>query len=269
MSNKVTNPGRRRIEWRIPACSVWGMKIFACITMLIQTVGIVIVEKGIMKSDSYADAVALSEAMDADSGLMKLGLVGGVMEIIGGLAIPIFIFLLVEGFKNTSSFKRYAIALFITALVAEIPYDYAEYGKLFYLDKQNPLWGMLVALIMLYFIKMLSNAEKMTRIIATAWVIICAVVWVYFMNIDGALVTILLTAVFYLLDNKIGWKIFLGTIVLLLNALGSLVYVTGIFSFYPIVCYNEKRNLKCSKYVFYAIYPLQYLILGIIARVIL
>ena len=54
---------------------------------------------------------------------MTLAGIGSIMQLIGGMAIPVFAFLLVEGFRNTSDYKKYLITMVITALVSEIPYD--------------------------------------------------------------------------------------------------------------------------------------------------
>lgn len=71
--------------------------MFACITMLIQTVGIAIIEKGLIHLDQYTQE-SLNQAMSQDSRLMTLAGVGSIMQLIGGMAIPVFAFLLVEDF---------------------------------------------------------------------------------------------------------------------------------------------------------------------------
>ena len=38
--------GRKGIVWKTPDITADGLKLFACIAMLLRTVGIVIVEKG-------------------------------------------------------------------------------------------------------------------------------------------------------------------------------------------------------------------------------
>ena len=43
--------GRRGIVWKTPDITADGLKMFACITMLIQTVGIAIIEKGLIHLD--------------------------------------------------------------------------------------------------------------------------------------------------------------------------------------------------------------------------
>lgn len=76
------------------------------------------------------------------------------MQLIGGLAVPIFAFLLVGGFRNTSDYRRYLLSVFSFALLSEVPYDLAMYGKLVDASGQNALFSMMVSLLMLYFLRM-------------------------------------------------------------------------------------------------------------------
>ncbi|WP_165253462.1 TraX family protein [Adlercreutzia sp. ZJ304] len=46
-----------------------------------------------------------------------------VLFAVGGITFPIMAFLLVEGYVHTSSLKRYALRLFVFALVSQIPYS--------------------------------------------------------------------------------------------------------------------------------------------------
>ena len=94
----------RRGAWRLPSITADGLKIFACITMLIQSIGIAVIEKGIINLDSYTQA-ELSQAMADDKNLMAAAGTGSVMQLIGGLSVPIFAYLLVEGFRHTSDFR--------------------------------------------------------------------------------------------------------------------------------------------------------------------
>ena len=232
-----------RGPWRTPNITADGLKIFAVIIMLIQNIGIVIIEKGVIGLDGYTQA-QLSEAMAKDSKLMTVAGVGSVMQLIGGLAVPVFAFLLVEGFLKTSSYSRYLISIVVFAVISEIPYDLATSHKIVDWSSQNALVTMSICLLMLYFLSMFKERKGIMYSIARLMIVLCAVVWV----------------TFYLFYSKNALKTFLGMLV-------SLLYVTGPLSFYGIWCYTEERKNILPKYVYYIFYPLHLLILWLIVKI--
>ena len=60
---------KRRGPWKTPNITADGLKIFAAIIMLIQNIGIIVIEKGMIGLDGYTQS-QLSEAMAKDSKLM-------------------------------------------------------------------------------------------------------------------------------------------------------------------------------------------------------
>lgn len=256
-----TGMGRRGAVWKTPSVTADGLKIFACVVMLIQNIGIAIVENGLIRLDQYTQE-SLSKAMETDSDLMFLAGVGSVMQLIGGMAVPIFAFLLVEGFMRTSDYKRYLLSIAVFALISEIPYDFAMNQKLVDLSTQNALVGMAVSLLMLYFLKMAKEKQGAVSIALQVLVVLCAVLWVSLLRAQYGFCIVLLTAVFYLFYTKHVLKTVLGIAV-------SLLYVTGPLSFYGIWCYNEERKDKLPKYVYYGFYPAHLLVLGLVTRLFL
>lgn len=250
-----------RGPWRTPNVTADGLKIFAVIIMLIQNIGIVIIEKGVIGLDGYTQA-QLSEAMAKDSKLMTVAGVGSVMQLIGGLAVPIFAFLLVEGFLKTSSYSRYLISIAAFAVISEIPYDLATSHKIIDWSSQNALITMSICLLMLYFLGMLKERKGIIYTIARLTIVLCAVVWVTLLKAQFGLCMVLLVAVFYLFYSKNALKTFLGMMV-------SLLYVTGPLSFYGIWCYTEERKNIIPKYAYYIFYPLHLLILWGIVKIFL
>lgn len=248
----------RRSALKLPDVTVDGLKIFACIIMLIQSIGITIIEKGIIHLDQYTQA-ELSQALADDSHLMVLAGVGSVMQLLGGLAVPLFAYLLVEGFKNTSDFNKYLLSMFIFALISEIPYDLANSQKFMDWSSQNALLTMSICLLMLYFLNMFKDRKGIIFTIARGMIVLCAILWVSFFRAAYGLCMVLLVADFYIFYSREVLKTILGMIT-------SLLYVTGPLSFYGIWFCNNERKDKLNKYVYYAFYPLHLLVLGIISK---
>lgn len=253
--------GRRGVVWKTPDITADGLKMFACIVMLIQTIGIAVIEKGLIHLDQYTQE-SLNQAMSQDSRLMTLAGIGSIMQLIGGMAIPVFAFLLVEGFRNTSDYKKYLITMIITALVSEIPYDLAIRGKVWDLSSQNAMITMCICLIMLKCMELFSDTSGFMGSMVKILIMIAAIVWVSIFRAEYGLCMVLLVTVFYVFDTRNVLKTVLGCII-------SLMYVTGPIAFYGIWCYNGVRKDRINKYVYYAFYPLHLLVLGVIAKYVL
>ena len=94
------------------------LKIIACLTMLIDHIG-----AGIMIP--WAAKGIIPKHMT----LEQLNNIYYTMRCVGRWAFPIFCFLLVEGFIYTRSRLRYAISLFVFAIISEIPFDILFHSK--------------------------------------------------------------------------------------------------------------------------------------------
>lgn len=251
------NMSGRPVIWKTPSVTEDGLKIFACVMMMVQTIGISIVENGMIHLERYTQT-ELSEAMAADSHLMLLAGGGSVMQLLGGLALPIFAYLLVEGFLNTSSYRKYLLSIVLFAVVSEIPYDLAMAGKLIDWSSQNALVTMAVCLLMLYFLGMVKEKKGFAGGAVRLLIVLCALVWVTLFRAQYGLCMVLLAAVFYLFYNRNVLKTVLGVLI-------SLLYVTGPLAFYGIWCCNEKRTDRLPKYAYYVFYPLHLLFFGVIS----
>ncbi|MDO5344440.1 MAG: TraX family protein [Lachnospiraceae bacterium] len=256
MSN--TTMGRRGVVWKTPDITADGLKLFACITMFLQSVGIVIVGQGMIHLGQYTQE-GLSQALAEDSHLMTLAGISSGLELLGGLSVPIFAFLLVEGFRNTSSYSRYLLTMVLFALLSEIPYDLAMQQKWMDFSSQNALVSMSICLLMLYFLKMAQERGGMMASVLQLLIVLAAIIWAALFRAAYGLCLILLVAVFYVFYGKNGIKTLLGVVI-------SLLYVTGPLAFYGIYCYNGQRKDRLPKYVYYVFYPLHLLVLGLIVK---
>ena len=60
--------GRRGIVWKTPDITADGLKMFACIVMLIQSTGIVIIEKGLIQDVACFPIYSICDKMNLVNG---------------------------------------------------------------------------------------------------------------------------------------------------------------------------------------------------------
>lgn len=90
-----------------------GLKLIACVTMLIDHIGATLVVRMFFRCPVDSEAFPYWESL-------YFG-----MRVIGRIAFPIYCFLLVEGAHRTRNPKKYGLRLFIGMLLSEIPFDLA------------------------------------------------------------------------------------------------------------------------------------------------
>ncbi len=253
-----TRMGRRGVVWKTPTVTADGLKLFAAVMMLIANIGIAIVQNGIIHLEQYTQET-LSQALAEDGHLMLVSGIGLVMQMMEGLAVVLFAYLLVEGFRNTSNFRKYALTMGLFALISEIPYDLAINGKILEFSSQNALFTMLVCLMMLFFLEMIKNGQGFLPGVLRVLIVLCALFWVSMFRMAYGLGMVLLVADLYLLYSRNVLKTLLGVII-------GLLYITGPLAFYGIWCCNNVRKDRIPKYAYYIFYPAHLLVLGIISK---
>ena len=176
-----------------------------------------------------------------------------ISRFIGRLAFPIFVFLMVEGFRKTSNRLNYIKRIFIFAIISEVPFDLAFF-RLFDFSHQNVLFNLGIGALMLFIIE---KYKKKPYVKYVALIVAAVVAWAT--RTDYGYIGILLAAVFYYIRQPMQ-QIVCGSIVLLSEP-------PAILAFGPILLYNGKRGRRL-KYFFYIFYPLHLLILYGLARLI-
>lgn len=253
MRNDTLNPRKPR---RVILVTGTKLKVYACITMLFYTIGVAVVQNGLIHVNQYSTE-ELSQALSEDSQLMVLSGWASVLQLIGGLAVPVFAFLLVEGFVHTSSVKNYLLRLLAFAVLSEIPYDLAMNGTLWDTSSQNTLFTLAVCLAMLYCLRLLEQRHGIGWKLFQLLVVLAAVLWCSLLQLSCGLCMVLVCAIFYKLYDRKGVRLLLGCAV-------SVMYVTGPFSGYLLWNYCGDRGWDKNKYLFYVFYPLHLLVLGVI-----
>lgn len=183
----------------------------------------------------------------------------------GRLAFPIFCFLLIQGFCNTRSPRRYLCSLLIFAGISEIPFDLAFHRTWFYPLGQNVYFTLAIGLALLICTDAIANkiTSAFLRNILTACAVLTACAAGCFLRCDYGAFGVLAIFVMYLLRLKKLPCFFWGCTVLTLHNPSELF---AYFALIPIRRYNGERGLQ-FKYLFYFFYPVHLLLLTFLAWV--
>ena len=204
------------------------------------------------------------------------------LTCIGRLTMPIFAFLLVEGYFHTSNLKKYAGRLALFALISEIPFNLAIGGRFFFPIHQNILWSFLISLWLIHRNERAKATGKLWRRILTGIATVAlGTVLGLVTFVDYYHAGILTVLVFYFFRGKKWWN-YAGQALCLwyLNTevLGGLVYeftllgqnlvfhrqAFAMLALIPIWLYRGRQghHSKAFQYFCYGFYPLHLLILS-------
>ncbi len=124
---------------------------------------------------------------------------------IGRLAFPLYVFLLVNGFRHTKSPLRYALRLALFAVLSQIPFSLMCFDKLLH-PNLNVMVTLLLALLCIWSGELLRK-NKRTRWFCPAPALLMFCVYYFgYISSDYGAKGILLATVFWLFDGKELWK---------------------------------------------------------------
>lgn len=236
-----------------------AIKNTAALLLFFVSFGTAVIERGIIRLDGYSTGELL-DAMTDQPGLNGWVTAAAILRLLSGLLPPIYAFLLVEGFLHTGNYRRYLTAVCLTALVSEPFYDFAMRGNFFDFSVQSPMASLSVCLSLLFVLRMSEHQQKVEKVILRLLAVLCGLFWVTVLRSDHGMEFVGLVTVFYCFRESSGVKLLLAVIVSLLDPIGPMALCALIF-------YRGERNLKVSKYVYYAFYPIHLALLGVIAVV--
>ena len=92
-------------------------------------------------------------------------------DILGRIAFPIFIFLLVEGYFHTSTKWRYLVTLLVFGVISEVPFDMCTSARFVEINWNNIMFTLALVLAMIWVIDVLK--EKMASLPKALWYFVC------------------------------------------------------------------------------------------------
>lgn len=236
-----------------------GLKLIACITMLIDHIGATIVLTHLHQSTGVERTVLLQWYE--------------LLRTVGRISFPIYCFLLSEGAIRTRSPKLYGLRLLLAAVLSEIPYDLAFYGKLNW-DHQNVMVTLLLGFAML------QTMGKCNGFLPKLLLILPFAALAEWFGTDYGAEGIFVISVFaltrgvqhkHILQVLLLWFLFSPDHRMVFNWLEGLpvsLQEWAVLAVLPVALYDGRKltNSKAVQWAFYAFYPAHLLILYLIGR---
>lgn len=249
---------------RLPACRP-GVKMVSLSGKTLQWIGFILVclssfsiailQRSVLKLDEEGAMEAVSEAMKPGGQAMGWATGAVLCSLASTLAIPVFAKLLYEGWKRAESKKVLFVRLAACAAISEIPYDFAMNGKLVDWSVQNPVWGLLLAVIALEITHRWRMKSKLTDWAFRGLIVAVALLWALMLRVYLGAVLILLPVLFCF-AAKWNWVTLLGGVLLTLLQFPAPLGMAFVY-WYD----TEEKDAGYGKSL-YILYPVQLLLFG-------
>lgn len=197
-----------------------------------------------------------------------------LMRLIGRIAFPIYCFLLVEGFFNTSNKRKYALRLLGLAIVSELPFDKAVNWHESIWDYNNVIFTLLVGFLVIWAIdeirwgrvSFISDYQARNLAAVIPFILGCGLTWV--MHTDYKVVGVAtIVAMYYLHADTRLYRLlafFAGVMILVLGA--KKPEAVALFALIPLYYYQGNRGSKSKvlRHAFNSFYPLHLAVIAFV-----
>ena len=168
-------------------------------------------------------------------------------------AVPIFAYLLVEGWQHTASKMNYAKRVLGLGLISEIPYNFAMTGKILDVSSRNPVFGIALCMIALYFYDLYEDkCFKNTAV--KLLVTVAAFLWSNMLKIEYGSATVLITATLWAFRKNTLYRNFAGAAATIVCTVMSMYFLAAPMAFMIVHGYDGEKSTN-SRTVNYLAYP--------------
>lgn len=248
------------LDTRPQGLSLAAIRTVAAVLLAVGVVGAALLEKEILGQQSGEGLLTL---LEQSPDLMGAVTAAVVCRAVYSCAVPLYAFLLVEGFSHTRDFRRYLLRVLLLALACEIPYNLATTGGVLALSGRNPVFGVLLALVMLY---LYGYLPKRYTLLCGAAVTFAAILWAALLGIDQGEELILLTAVLWFLRDRPRYRGLIGCLAAFACCLFSPYYVVAPMSLLLVHLYSGEKGAQ-NPALNYLLYPVLLLALAVAGSV--
>lgn len=200
-------------------------------------------------------------ALEQDASIMHNATMALAFQALGSSALPIFVFLLVEGATHTSGYGKYFLRVLGLAAVCQLPYNLLMTGNLLSFTKWNPVFALVMCMIMLYFFRRYSE-KKFGNTLMKITAIVGVLLWSLILNVDHGPCCVIIAAVLWGLRGKNNLQTFVGIMMMFVCSIFSMYYLAAPIGFLVLHFYEGKQGNE-NRLVNYLAYPVILLVAGL------
>ena len=195
----------------------------------------------------------LLEVMGASEQAMALATCALVLQALETCAVPLYALMLVEGVQNTSDFPAYFKRILGLAVLCELPYNLAMHGKLLFLSDRNPVFALVMCLVMLYLFSRFPEGKKANTLVKMI-ITIAAILWCEMLKIEYGSATVLIVSVMWAFRKNSLYRNFAGAAAAIVCTVMSMYFLAAPMAFMIINGYDGEKSTN-SRRVNYLAYP--------------
>ena len=237
-----------------------ALRKWAMIFLAAGVIGQGLIQNRLLDMGSLSSMELLS-SMQADSSVMTLVTIALFCKVLETCAVPLFSFLLVEGFLRTRSFEKYLLRVTAVAVVSEIPYNLAMGSKLFELGSRNPAFSLLICLVMLYFFRRYAEKSFKNTAMKTL-ILVAAFLWCAMLRIDHGICVVVMVAFLWYVREKSNTRAMFGFLGSMVCTMFNMYYIASGLACIMLHRYDEERGDQ-NPIFNYAFYPALLLIVAV------
>lgn len=222
------------------------LKLIAVVAMVVDHTAMVLLASNVQANTT------LFSVLGYDISLYQI-----MRNFIGRIAFPIFCFLLVEGYTHTKDKGKYLKTLVLFAILSELPWRLAH-GDILY-PSTNVYFTLVLGFCGIALIDTGRSSDRLLLLVKMGVLLYVALAFSPDYSYRGVLFIIAM----YVMADYPWFKILSCALILPNGPIAALAFI-------PISLYNGKRGFiqgKAGKYIFYAIYPVHFMILWVLSLV--
>lgn len=241
-----------------------GLRTWAMLIAIAGLIGRGVIQNHLMGLAGMNNTELLA-MLDGNPNMMVLATAALVLQVVETCAVPMFALLLAEGFIHTSSYKNYVLRVAGCALLSEIPFDLLMSGKIFDLSRQNPVFGMVLGLVVLFFFRYYEG-KSLLKVLIRILVVLLAMIWCNMLHIDMGTALVLVVWPMYVFREKPMYRNLMAASMAIVSSLTSAFFVMAPMGCLMLHLYNgEKADVEPNKVLTYLAYPVIVLVLALAA----